>query len=180
MLRKIITAGLSFLVLWGESMADRLHLEYLNINNQDALLENIERFAAIRILDNGYVYGQVNDNGSLEQIKAGIENKYGVFLKTISVEIGPHVSVQYDDERLDNQTRLRNYDSFNFTPTKIARVILHGKTYCVILVKSPEIEQQRISMGLSASPIYKNIQVSFHITIGEEIFTKKFERSQNP
>ena len=45
----------------------------------------------------------------------------------------------------------------------------------MILVKSPELEQQRISAGLTASPIYKNVKVAFHITIGEEICQKKVE-----
>lgn len=89
-------------------MPNRFHVEYLYIDNQDALLRNIERFAAIRTLDNGYVYGQVNDHGSIEQIKNEIENRYRVILKEISVEIGPHVSVQYQAENLNNHL---NYGS---------------------------------------------------------------------
>ncbi|CDR35181.1 hypothetical protein [Criblamydia sequanensis] len=146
------------------------------LEDQAHVMDEAREICAPGILkqkDNGYLYVQV-DNRFVTQILPLIQVD-GKIVPPVHVTskkgIGAHISVMYENERIDNEiwtiTELGSEFSFQVIELRTVKIVKEGKAkkLWLLAVSCPELSVLRESYGLK--PLLKGHD--FHITLGYQI-----------
>jgi len=166
-MKLILTALIFIFILIGLDQKEKPLINILKNKEFEAILARFPSSAEVKINENGYVYGLIQSDEILVDLKLKIENLFGTKLVTSS-DIGPHISIYYEDEG-DQGSKFNSGYHFSFEVKEIAKVSIFERVFYVILVESEYISHSRSLKKLTKKPYFKGVMVPLHITIGEEL-----------